>query len=300
MRYSLLLLVVLLHGCVGTDLVDFPIGEDQSSLSFGAEELILEVGESVQTILTYTLADGSAGTNVVIYSSDDSNVAEVSSAGLVTAIGSGQTIVRVTASDINMEAQIFVSVAEGNNPVTLALSAPSNMAQVGETIQLAVTAMTLNGSLVPPTGTVRYTSSNESIITVNTDGLVTAVAPGLATISAADDLLTSAPFEIMVGGGSRTAQFMGLNGYSVNGAAELTDSELTFSEDFVTQSGPGLYVYLSNSANGIGGGIELGSVISNSGAQSYSIPTGVMSGEFRYVLIYCKPFGIPFGRGEFN
>ncbi len=300
MRYSLLLLVLLLHSCVGTDLVDFPIGEDQSALSFQEDELILEVGETSQTSVNYTLADGTVGTNELVYSSDDTNVAEVSSSGLVTAVGSGQTVVRVVAQDINMEAELFVSVAEGNNPVTLSLTASSNVVQIGETLQLEVTAMTLSGNTVPPTGTVNYTSSDESIITVNADGLITAVAPGKANVRASDDLLTSAPFEITVSAGSRTAQFVGVNGYSVSGGAELTDTELSFLDDFVTQSGPGLYVYLSNSPNSVGGGVELGAVMSNSGAQSYTIPDGVLSSEFEYVIIYCKPFGIAFGRGEFN
>ena len=129
---------------------------------------------------------------------------------------------------------------------------------------------------------------------------VTAVAPGVASVSASDDLLTSAPFEITVSTGARTAEFRGANGYNVSGTAELDDAELVFADNFRTQSGPGLYVYLSNSSNGVGGGVELGKVKANSGEQSYEIPEGVLSSDFRYVIIYCKPFGVPFGVGDFE
>ena len=107
MRYTLLSLLIILQGCVGTDLVDFPIGEDLTDLSFQEQEVILEVGDTYQTTISYILADGTPGMEALMYASDNGAVAEVSSSGLITAIGSGQTIIRVVAMDIDREAEIY-------------------------------------------------------------------------------------------------------------------------------------------------------------------------------------------------
>jgi hypothetical protein len=93
-------------------------------------------------------------------------------------------------------------------------------------------------------------------------------------------------------------------GYSISGSALLEFSEfqvLNFDSAFGTQSGPDLHVYLAKNfeAPTAAGNtnIDLGQLISNSGAQSFNVPQGVAIGDYDYVLIHCKSFNHWWGGG---
>lgn len=87
-------------------------------------------------------------------------------------------------------------------------------------------------------------------------------------------------------------------GYSIQGTAELKDSlgilYLTFSSDFSTSSGPDLYVYLTETGaapTAVGNDdYEIAPLISNSGAQTYTLPSSVAIDDYDYVTIHCKQF----------
>src|SRR5688500_10506607 len=94
-------------------------------------------------------------------------------------------------------------------------------------------------------------------------------------------------------------------GYVINGDGVLESVNdvitLYFNENFSTQSGPDLFVYLATnfeapSAPG-NTNVELGELISNSGAQSYAVPSGVSLDQYSYVLIHCKVFNHWWGGG---
>ncbi|OEK07258.1 hypothetical protein BFP71_04110 [Roseivirga misakiensis] len=103
----------------------------------------------------------------------------------------------------------------------------------------------------------------------------------------------------------RTGSFMGLRNYTVNGDFTLSENgdnlELTFSSNFQSSNGPGLFVYLSNNSTRVTGGIELGQLSANSGTQTYIISRqNAELDTYNHVIIYCKPFGVAFGTGEFD
>lgn len=100
-----------------------------------------------------------------------------------------------------------------------------------------------------------------------------------------------------------TGTFSGVGGHSVSGSASLVKLkngtvEVRLNSNFVSQSGPDLYVVLSsrstigpnyNSATDI----ELGTLKANSGEQSYKVPNN--DTNKRYVIVWCKSFGVDFG-----
>lgn len=158
--------------------------------------------------------------------------------------------------------------------------------------------------------TVVWTSSDEQIISITTDGLATAIAAGDVLITVVSGAVRD---EIMLTGGTtttfrpseRTGEFMGLRDYTVRGDFTLEENgdnlELTFSANFVASNGPGLFVYLSNNATGVTGGVEVGQLKANSGSQTYIISrTNAQLDTYGHVVIYCKPFGVGFGTGEFD
>ena len=77
-------------------------------------------------------------------------------------------------------------------------------------------------------------------------------------------------------------------------------------EDFATDNGPDLNVYLSTAPPDASHGdlvagdnyIDLGDLKGNIGPQNYEIPADVDLGEFRTVVIWCVRFGVAFGAAE--
>ncbi len=160
------------------------------------------------------------------------------------------------------------------------------------------------------TAAIEWSSNDPSIISITADGLAQAHMEGIVTISAMfmgleDSVELRASDETVEGANQRQGRFMGTNNYEVNGDFVLEEAEgklrLTFASNFAASSGPGLFIYLSNQPNNISGGLELGRIQSNRGEQVYETDLqNAGLNTFNYVLVWCKPFGVLFGRGEFE
>jgi hypothetical protein len=67
-------------------------------------------------------------------------------------------------------------------------------------------------------------------------------------------------------------------------------------EQFATDNGPDLHVYLVNSsAGGVTDFVDLGALKGNVGDQNYEIPVGVDLDRYDTALIWCVRFSSPFG-----
>ncbi len=103
-------------------------------------------------------------------------------------------------------------------------------------------------------------------------------------------------------------EFSGIGNYDVEGTVTLyknTAGELIveFADDFKSSNGPGVYIYLTNSPESVGGGVELGAIKSNSGSQKYNVSminSSVEINTYSHVLVHCKPFNVPFGYAALN
>lgn len=84
--------------------------------------------------------------------------------------------------------------------------------------------------------------------------------------------------------------------HSVEGRAlfiEGKDSRTLRFEDFSTDNGPDLYVYLS-ADKGTKDIIDLGRIRATHGNVNYEVPKEVDITKYKYVLIWCRPFGVLF------
>lgn len=94
-----------------------------------------------------------------------------------------------------------------------------------------------------------------------------------------------------------TGRFSGVGGESVSGTAKIITNEGKFSlvlEDFKTNNGPDLHVYLSKDATPKDF-IDLGLLKSVSGTQVYSIAGMPDFTKYRYALIHCQQYNHLFG-----
>ena len=153
------------------------------SLPAGA---VLEKGETLQMNLQYdteTQTDADALAEAaekleLVWTSDDETVAAVDENGLVTAVGAGETTIRVSAREGELS---------GSCVVTVVVTARDLV--VPDTLELVLNGQNtanLNAAATPEDATdvtFTYTSSDETVATVDETGLVTAVANGEADIT---------------------------------------------------------------------------------------------------------------------
>lgn len=161
-----------------------------SSISINATSLSLNVGETHQLSATVTMSDGSTNSNVEWAVPPASSVIiSVSDDGLVTALsdGTGTVIVYPVGDLTGIAAYCSVTVTE--TPSSISINETSLSLKVGETYQLTATVTMTNG------GTNNNVSWEEdsggNVISIDSTGLVTAISPGTANVTAIANANTS-------------------------------------------------------------------------------------------------------------
>ena len=142
--------------------------------------LFLRPSESYQ--LTATILPENATNKKVIWKSNDESVATVDQNGNVTAETQGNATITVTTEDGNKESSCKVTV--GSIPVQDVTLDKNKLEMVeGETAQLTATVLPENAT----NKNVTWSSSDESVPTVDQIGNVTAKTPGIAIITVTTD-----------------------------------------------------------------------------------------------------------------
>ena len=118
----------------------------------------------------------------VAWSSGDTLVATVDSAGLVTAMRTGATTVGATAGSASATAVVTVTQSAGR----VVVSPPAATIALGDTLRLTAEAFDENGYAVAD-AEFDWTSSDLSVAQVDGQGLVTGVAEGRTTVTAVAD-----------------------------------------------------------------------------------------------------------------
>ncbi len=173
----------------------------------------------------------------------------------------------------------------------------------------------LNNIGQPENANINWSSSNESVVTIDEQGLATAIEEGEATISVSvtmagktisdQDMVIISPIEIQNNDESgKSGTIMSTSGYALKGNFTLeangSDLVLSISENYTASSSlPGLYLYLTNNPNSVKDALEVGPVTVFEGAHTYTIKdTGI--NDFQYLLYWCKPFSVKVGEGQIN
>lgn len=179
-----------LTGC-GTDPGPEPEPQPVKVESVTLDKTTLELTEGETATLAATVAPAGAADKSVAWSSSNQAVATVDATGKVTAEGEGTAVITVTTTDGAKTATCAVTVA------------PNVVAVVGVTLDKETLSLivgdtgTLAATVAPDDATdkaVAWSSSDQSVATVDDAGVVTALAPGTATItvtSVADETKTA-------------------------------------------------------------------------------------------------------------
>ncbi len=154
------------------------------SISVTLPEASIPVGIRQQAVATGTYTDGTSHdiSTCVIWSSSDSSAVAVDRGGLAKAISPGSTVITVTLGNVSATTTLTV------NPATLSFISLTPLIpsiSVGVKEQLMATATYYDGTCFDVTQQVTWSSSDPSVATISRTGLITAVAPGTVTITAA-------------------------------------------------------------------------------------------------------------------
>lgn len=298
-KVLIFLIPALFTGCIGTDLIDEALGPVPTRIDFPVESVSLLAGESQQLAAEVIASDGNPAEVQVTWESRNPGIATVSPSGLLEAVSPGQTFVFARTPTLLDSLLITVSI-DPNALASISIQGPGTDLMPGDTLKLLAVLSNGNGEQLSGIS-VSWNSQQPEVCSVDPTGQVLALAQGRATITAMAEGISSPPYTISVSEGStsRTGTFQGLSGYNVSGMATLEPStdghNLIFSDAFRSQSGPGLYVYLSPNATNVTGGVSLGVLKATSGTQLYEVASSVNTEDMKYVIIYCQPFSVPFG-----
>ena len=145
------------------------------SVSVSPQEISLRVNESATVVAS--VIPSNATDKTVKWSSEDTSIASVGEDGVVTALNYGTVSIIAAANGVKGICRVSV-LPNGVNSVSVSPSAVTLTS--GDTY-------TLTASVLPEDASdksLKWESSNSSVATVNENGIVLAVAPGNATISA--------------------------------------------------------------------------------------------------------------------
>ena len=144
----------------------------------------LIVGANTQASATLKDASGNVLTGrTVSWSTNSVDVATVTPAGLVTAVAAGSVAITATSEGQSGSAGVTVTPV----PVaSVSVSLAASTLTVGATTQATATLKDANGNVLTGRGVI-WASSNTTVATVSTSGVVTAVSAGTASITASSE-----------------------------------------------------------------------------------------------------------------
>ena len=164
-----------------TTLSDAPLTIGTTGVTLDKRTVILKEGETISLVAT-VLPENATNKNI-IWTSNNENVATVAN-GVITGMAEGTATITVTTEDGNFTDTCIVTVekVEGVQETIIVtgvtLDKKTVILKEGETTSLVATVLPENAT----NKNITWTSNNESVATV-TNGIITGIAKGLATIT---------------------------------------------------------------------------------------------------------------------
>jgi uncharacterized protein YjdB len=158
-----------------------------ASVTVSLSTTSLTPGQTTQASATMRDAGGNTlGGRSVAWSSSNTSIATVNGAGVVTAVAVGSAQIIATSEGVNGNATLTVSATPSAPVASVSVSLASSSLNAGQTTQATATTRDANNNVL--TGrAMAWSSSNTAVATVNSSGLVTAVAAGTAQITATSE-----------------------------------------------------------------------------------------------------------------
>ncbi|MBA4054724.1 MAG: hypothetical protein C0490_08440 [Marivirga sp.] len=304
-RLQIFFMVWVFSGCIGTDYLDDPIIGERIEVT--PLQVALMPGQTGELTAVYFDAYGVEQEANMVWTSSIPGVAVVDENGIVTAMTVGQTVVTASFQTAISQSVNINVVLDQNAVAVVEATATKTQLEVGQETLATALIKNIEGSALEGR-MVEWFSENSSIVTVDPQGKVKAIANGLAAVHAKSEGVKSNSIEFVVGS-ARTGDFVKAGGYNAEGMAVLRQEGgeviLELSDGFKTSFALGTYIYLSNTTSGSGtfsNGLEIAQIFAN-GAKSFNVTDvhpEVELFDYRYVIILCKPARVTFGYADLD
>ena len=290
--------------------------ENVSITIFTSEESIriseapdsLSVGETFTLRAEYTDITGTVAqpSLPVIWSVEDTQVAQIDENGTIRGLWVGIADVKVSVGDLSDSVSFEINRAEIVFDEELRIVVQTHSMEVGTQFQFEAQFFDRSGE-VDPTVVADWASSDPDIISINQNGLARALVLGEATISASANGKTSSVLVSVFSDLTQTTRSGSLEGrgYNISGSFTLQVEDdqliLSFEDASIDPNAPGPYFYLSNQEGSVTGGVNLG----KSQDGTFSINVSEVAPEttinsYDYVIVWCEPFNVTLGLGPLS
>ena len=149
-------------------------------------ELALNIGDSRQLQATMRDSEGRAlQGKAVTWSSGDSSKVVVTADGVVSALSAGTTTVMASVEGRSATSRIAIQAPHATVD-RVVLDVVSEIIEEGDSLQLTATAFDAGHNVITGRG-VRWSSSDPGTVGVEVDGRVTALRPGVVSVTATID-----------------------------------------------------------------------------------------------------------------
>ncbi|WP_292522465.1 Ig-like domain-containing protein [Methanoculleus sp.] len=170
-----------------TGTVDVTVTDESSGVVISPSEITVNAGDTRQFSVTAYDPEGNVTSGEVIWSSDDPSVGAIEPDGVFTALGEGTTTITATVAGINETGTAIVTIQPAPMALTRIMVNPSSFT-IPANNTLVLTAATIDDEGNPiPLDDGTWTSSDETVGTIDESGTFTALEEGTVTLTVSAD-----------------------------------------------------------------------------------------------------------------
>lgn len=170
--------IVVVSSADGKMTAKCPVTVSQPLMAIRMDDIDLQTNGQSSATINYTLVPADTTEDNVTLSVDDDSVARLDGNRII-AVNNGETKITATCGIVKTSAKVTVTTKVEQ----IALSKTEGVLTVGNSVTVTATVTPDNATNT----TINWTSSDEKVATVDSNGKVTAVAAGNATITATSE-----------------------------------------------------------------------------------------------------------------
>ena len=170
--------IVVVSSADGKMTAKCPVTVSQPLMAIRMDDIDLQTNGQSSATVNYTLVPADTTEDNVTLSVDDESIARLDGNRII-AVNNGETKITATCGIVKTSAKVTVTTKVEQ----IALSKTEGVLTVGNSVTVTATVTPDNAT----NATVNWTSSDEKVATVDSNGKVTAVAAGNATIKATSE-----------------------------------------------------------------------------------------------------------------